>query len=90
MATISAPAKSLSNLPGPRRLPVIGNLHQIDMPRLHQSLEAWAAEFGPIFRVQLGRRKVVCITDHERMSEMLRERPDLYRRPRTTDEAPGS
>ena len=85
MATISAPAKSLSNLPGPRRLPVIGNLHQIDMPRLHQSLEAWAAEFGPIFSVQLGRRRVVCITDHERMSEMLRERPDLYRRPRTTE-----
>lgn len=76
----SAAALQLSDLPGPRGWPVLGNALQIDLPRFHQQMERWAAEFGPRFRVQLGRAQVLVLADHEAVAAMLRDRPEGFRR----------
>ncbi|MCB1748561.1 MAG: cytochrome P450 [Gammaproteobacteria bacterium] len=82
MTTAAAQPVSIARLPGPRTAPLVGNLHQLDLPRLHQQLERWAAEYGPIYRIALGRRQRVCVSDLDTINTMLRERPDTFRRTR--------
>jgi cytochrome P450 len=74
--------REVQDLPGPRGLPLIGNLFQISRSRLHQNVEAWSRVYGPFFRFQLGRRTLVAISDHEALATVLRDRPDGFRRTR--------
>jgi len=67
-------------LPGPRTLPVFGNLLQIESTRLHLQLEQWCEEFGPVFKLRLGPRRAIVIGDHELIAAALRDRPDGFRR----------
>jgi cytochrome P450 len=72
--------RQFADLPGPRTLPVFGNLLQIESTRLHLQLEQWCEEFGPVFKLQLGHRRVVVVGDHELIATALRDRPDGFRR----------
>ncbi|MEX3841470.1 hypothetical protein [Paraburkholderia sp. BR10882] len=36
--------RQVRDLPCPRGLPLIGNLHQLNAPKLHRVLEQWAEE----------------------------------------------
>jgi len=72
--------RRFADLPGPRGLPFFGNALQIETPRFHQQLEAWAREFGPFFKLQLMKRHVMVIGDHEAVAAVLRDRPDGFRR----------
>jgi cytochrome P450/nitrite reductase/ring-hydroxylating ferredoxin subunit len=79
----SVPQRTLrayTDLPGPRQVPILGNVHQIEIARLHQNLEAWSREYGPMFRYKLGPRNYVGLGDPALIAEALRERPHLYRR----------
>ena len=78
--TASRPLRALSDLPGPRGWPVLGNVPQIDVTRLHTILGAWAAEFGLVYRFRIGPADVVVIADTELNHEILRDRPDGFRR----------
>ncbi|MBV8033957.1 cytochrome P450 [Roseateles sp.] len=84
MSTTAAPPagalRQFDDLPGPRGVPVFGNLLQIDSTRVHQQVEAWCEEFGPIFKLRLGRRRLVVVGDHDLISTALRDRPDGFRR----------
>ncbi|MFV8075458.1 cytochrome P450, partial [Enterobacter cloacae complex sp.6730661] len=53
--------RQFDDLPGPRGLPVFGNLLQIDSTRVHQQVEAWCETFGPVFKLRLGKRRVVVV-----------------------------
>ncbi len=82
-APAPAPPRTLrryADLPGPRRLPVLGNLLQIDAPRLHLQLEQWCQQYGPYFRLKLGPREVLVVGDHTVVAAMLRDRPDGFGR----------
>jgi cytochrome P450 len=84
MDTLAAPPvgalRQFDDLPGPRGVPVFGNLLQIDSTRVHQQVEAWCEEFGPVFKLKLGKRRIVVVGDHELISTALRDRPDGFRR----------
>ncbi|CVK96639.1 related to O-methylsterigmatocystin oxidoreductase [Fusarium mangiferae] len=43
----------VTNIPGPRQLPLIGNAHQLG-PNPHRQLQRWAKEFGDVFTIKLG------------------------------------
>lgn len=73
-------ARSISDLPGPKRLPLLGNAHQVRPATLHQTAERWADRYGPLFRFDLGGRQVVAIGDAETLTALLRDRPDGFRR----------
>jgi len=77
----SPPAmRQFDDLPGPRGVPIFGNLLQIDSTRMHLQLEQWCATFGPVFKLRLGRRRVVVVGDHTLIAAVLRDRPDGFRR----------
>ena len=77
-----APAlREFDQLPGPRPWPVVGNLLQLQPARLHLQLEAWCHQYGPVFRLRLGRSgRAVVLGDHGPIAQMLRDRPDGFRR----------
>ena len=76
-----APApQSLKDLRGPRPWPVLGNLPQLDLPRMHETLERWADEYGPLYRLTLGGRPIVVLADGPLIAGILRDRPDGWRR----------
>jgi len=73
---------SIADLPGPPRLPLLGNAHQlVRVGRMHRRAEEWARRYGPIYRLEAGRRPMVVVGDRDAIDEILRERPEGYSRP---------
>ncbi len=82
-ASARAPAAALRHydeLPGPRPWPLVGNLPQIDRESFHRSVEEGVARWGPMFRLRMGRVKVMVITERAQMLAILRDRPQNWRR----------
>lgn len=72
--------RQYAELPGPRGVPVFGNALQIDTARLHLQLEQWCRDYGAIYKLRLGRDKIVVIGDHELVAAALRDRPEGFSR----------
>jgi cytochrome P450 len=72
--------RSIDDLPGPKRLPLLGNALQVRPDTLHLTVEDWAARYGPLFRFDIGTRKIVVVGNAETLNALLRDRPDGYRR----------
>jgi cytochrome P450/nitrite reductase/ring-hydroxylating ferredoxin subunit len=79
-APSTATRRTIESLPGPAGLPFVGNLFQLDIPRLHEILEGWEAEYGPVYRYRLGPQTLVAVADPELVDEALRNRPERFRR----------
>ena len=73
--------RQIKDLPGPRALPLVGNMLQLDRLRVHQTIERWGREYGSFFRVSLGSTKVLVVNDSAAISAVLRDRPEGFRRP---------
>jgi cytochrome P450 len=80
MTTDLAPRR-LSDLPGPKAWPVVGNALQLDRTRIHLQIEQWARQYGPAFRISLGKRQLLVVSDHEVIAAAMRDRPEGFRRP---------
>lgn len=74
------PARAISDLPGPRGLPLIGNALRLRPHSLHLTAERWCEEYGPVYRLDFGPRRVVVLGDGEAINAALRDRPDGFRR----------
>ena len=86
--TQTAPALTrLRDLPGPRGLPLLGNLHQINFDRLHLILEDWADSHGPMYGIRIGPQRIVVLAERSAIDRILRERPDGFRRTRQLEAA---
>lgn len=72
--------RSIASLPGPAGLPVLGNALQVKLPKLHRQLEQWAEQFGPFFKLKIGRYHTLVVGDHAVVAQLLRERPDGFKR----------
>ena len=79
-ASLPKAPRQFDELPGPRGVPIFGNLLQIDSTRMHLQLEQWCETFGPVFKLRLGKRRVVVVGDHALIATALRDRPDGFRR----------
>ncbi|HQR22326.1 MAG TPA: cytochrome P450 [Burkholderiaceae bacterium] len=72
--------RRLADLPGPRGLPLLGNLLQLDLKRAHTILEQWADDYGGVYRLKLGRAEVVAISTPALIDEILKDRPLRFTR----------
>lgn len=72
--------RRLQDLPGPRGWPLVGNLPQIRPRQVHRHVEAWARQYGPAFRFRFGARRFLAISDHALIAQVLKDRPDGFRR----------
>ena len=72
--------RTLKNLPGPDGLPILGNILQLDLTKLHSILEQWADTYGPLYKFRIARKNVVAVSDANLINEVLRKRPAAYRR----------
>lgn len=64
--------------PGPRPLPIIGNLHILDLKKPYLSFHQLSKKYGPVYTVQLGEEKVVVICGYEAVKEALVNRADEF------------
>ncbi|NXX14279.1 CP2W1 protein, partial [Podargus strigoides] len=70
--------KALNLPPGPFPLPVIGNLHLLDIRRQDKSLMKISERYGPVFTVHLGFQKVVVLTGYEAVKDALLSTADVF------------
>ncbi len=77
-----APAlRSIGELPGPSGWPLVGSLFRLDRARVHQTVEQWCGQYGPLFQMRLGPTRFLVVGGHETIAAILRDRPDGFRRP---------
>ncbi|HXZ10194.1 MAG TPA: cytochrome P450, partial [Paraburkholderia sp.] len=79
-SSASTVRRRIADLPCPKGLPLVGNLHQLTPEKLHLILEQWAEELGTPYRFQFGGTPVIVWTDTELVQGIMRERPHRYRR----------
>ncbi|WP_373988456.1 cytochrome P450 [Duganella sp. BuS-21] len=81
---VATELRHMHALPGPQPWPLAGNLPQMRPLRIHQDVEAWCKQYGPLFKISFGRTPVLVVSSHELVSAVLRDRPDGFRRPSIT------
>lgn len=76
--------EGLQKLPGPKPLPIIGNVLELGS-NPHLSLTAMSKCYGSVFQIQIGMRPVVVLSGNEAIRQALLKqgeefagRPDLY------------
>jgi cytochrome P450/nitrite reductase/ring-hydroxylating ferredoxin subunit len=74
------PLLAPNQLPGPRSLPILGNLHQTNPARFHLVLENWYRQYGDLYQFKLGSDRAVVVADPEMVRTILQARPDDFAR----------
>ncbi|KAM9316378.1 uncharacterized protein PAF06_007388 [Gastrophryne carolinensis] len=71
--------------PGPKPLPIIGNLHLINMKKPHKTFIELSKTYGTVFTVQMAMEKVVVLCGYDTIKdalinhdEELSDRPSLF------------
>ena len=73
-------SRTIADLPGPKGLPVLGNVLKMTGRQWHLTLADWIGQFGPIFKVTVPGGAMVVVADRAIGGALLRERPDQFRR----------
>ncbi|EWC47314.1 hypothetical protein DRE_03433 [Drechslerella stenobrocha 248] len=72
----SAPSqkKPIKPIPGPPGLPIVGNIFDMDHVTPLKTLEAFADQYGPIYKLRLGGRDNLILSSHELIHEACDEK----------------
>ncbi|KAJ6011705.1 hypothetical protein N7522_002060 [Penicillium canescens] len=65
--------KDMECIPGPKPLPVVGNLFDIDLEHGLQSIVEMADEFGPLFQITINGKKQIFATSQALVDELCDE-----------------
>ncbi|OCH92574.1 cytochrome P450 [Obba rivulosa] len=64
--------------PGPPRLPLLGNLLQVDPARPYPQFLRWAQQYGDVFYLRLGLQDVVVLNTAQAADDVLTGRSKVY------------
>nr|XP_057901951.1 cytochrome P450 2K1-like [Doryrhamphus excisus] len=70
-SSASSSRESRREPPGPRPLPLLGNLLQLDLRRPHWTLMEMSKKYGPVFTFHMGPKKVVVLAGYKNVKEAL-------------------
>ena len=73
--------RKIAALPRPPGVPLLGNLLEVKLNRIHRDVESWCRQYGKLFRIAFGPFKVLVVADPALITVILRERPGRFRRP---------
>ncbi|KAF4506522.1 hypothetical protein G6O67_006599 [Ophiocordyceps sinensis] len=73
----SKPSKSKLP-PGPRGLPVVGNIHQISRRYSWKQFQEWHKIYGPVISLRLGQLTFILLGNYEVTKELLDRRSGVY------------
>ncbi|MFT6502618.1 MAG: cytochrome P450 [Crocinitomicaceae bacterium] len=76
---------TLKELPGPKGIPVFGNLFKLDLNSLHKQIEQWSDEYGDVFHLNLGVSNFLCITRPSLIQKVYAARPNEFVRMKKMD-----
>lgn len=71
-------AKTLPLPPSPRRLPILGNLHQAPLRDHWTAYKNWHKKYGPIICLHFGQRTLVSLGSHSVAKDLLEKRSQWY------------
>ncbi|XP_072000286.1 cytochrome P450 2C19-like [Engystomops pustulosus] len=74
--TSQAPLRNFP--PGPRTLPVIGNLHIVNLKRFSKTLLELSQKYGPVFSIQMGSVRMVVLSGYETVRSALVDYADEF------------
>jgi len=78
--------RTIDDLPSPKGTPIVGNLPKFNAENKHQVLEEWVKEVGDVFKISLMGKKFIVSADPDINHEILKNRPDQFRRFAKIDE----
>ncbi|XP_044147763.1 cytochrome P450 2C14-like [Bufo gargarizans] len=64
--------------PGPKPLPIIGNLLMMDKSKPHEMFMKLSTTYGPVFSVQVGMTKIVILCGYEAVKDALINHADAF------------
>jgi hypothetical protein len=71
--------------PGPRTLPIIGNLHLMPTVKPYKVMAEWRKTYGPVLSLMVGSNPLILVQSHSAAKELLDKRganyssrPELY------------
>uniref|UniRef100_A0A673CJR3 Cytochrome P450 2K1-like n=1 Tax=Sphaeramia orbicularis TaxID=375764 RepID=A0A673CJR3_9TELE len=64
--------------PGPKPLPVLGNLLQLDLKRPYNTLLKLSKKYGSVFTIYFGPKKVVVLAGYKTVKEALVDKADVF------------
>lgn len=73
----------VKGIPGPRGIPIVGNLHQIGKKVIPpEQYRLWSLKYGPVFQIQLGNKPILVINSAAAAKDLLiKESGSLNSRP---------
>ncbi|KAE8605382.1 hypothetical protein XENTR_v10015094 [Xenopus tropicalis] len=64
--------------PGPKPLPLIGNLHMMNMKKPHLTFMEFSKKYGPVFSIQLGLNKAIVLCGADAVKDALINHGDEF------------
>lgn len=72
--------KRLDTLPGPKGLPILGSMFDLDPKKLHSVLQGWCDTYGTMYTFKVAHMRFVVCSDPRTVQHVLSARPEEFRR----------
>lgn len=64
--------------PGPKPLPLIGNIHQLNPNAAHKSIQEWHVRYGPLISFKVGQRIIISVGTSKIAQGLLNQRGAIH------------
>lgn len=72
--------RHLDQLPTPPTRSILGHVHYLKQGNVHRQMLEWKNQLGEIYRLRVGIKQALVVTEPELIREILKQRPQLFRR----------